>query len=119
MLPCIVIVLTMCVCAPHPGMGKDDSCLECSTGSEWDCAKCCPGCILENAGGLKYCACEGPAPGPAPSPGAGSWARYEIAGMDVLSLTAGPPRPAHPTRALEPNWFGNGVPWLEFALIQY
>lgn len=103
---CVAVPLDKC------GMGKDDSCLECSTGSEWDCAKCCPGCILENAGGLKYCACEGPAPGPAPSPGAGSWARYEIAGMDVLSLTAGRDEPYEKVVIMLHGGGGSGADWV-------
>merc|ERR1712048_1059004 len=55
-----------------------------------DCTKCCEGCHLETGDKGTYCMEDkGPSPSPSPSPSGDSWDNYQIAGMDVTSVTGG------------------------------
>jgi len=55
-----------------------------------DCAQCCEGCHLETGEKGTYCMeDQGPSPSPSPSPSGDSWDNYQIAGMDVTSVTGG------------------------------
>ena len=77
-----------CTAVPLKQCGKDytDNCLKCGEKSDYDCEKCCPGCTLETKGVYSYCTCKGPKPFP---PGSDTWKNYQVAGMDVISVTGG------------------------------
>lgn len=91
-------------CTPVPkskcGTGYFDSCLKCGDHpfSDYYCEECCPGCTVLPKGKDQYCECKGPGPGPGPTPfppGDDSWDEYQVAGMDVISVTGGPEKTAY------------------------
>jgi predicted esterase len=84
---CTEVPLSQC------GTSWEDSCLKCGTKSDYDCEKCCPHCQQVTKGIYTYCECSGP--GPTPPPGPDSWDEYQVAGMDVLSVTGGSNKSAY------------------------
>jgi len=64
---CVAVNATQC-----SATNKFANCLECGSGSGYNCLKCCPGCTLnQKMPGYSYCDCngKGPSPSPAPIPG--------------------------------------------------
>jgi len=77
-------------CTPIPeskcGTEKFGNCLKCGKGiAVYDCEYCCPSCKQIVKGKNKYCDCDDPGPPPGPD----TWNEYQVAGMDVLSVTGG------------------------------
>merc|ERR1711908_258339 len=76
------------------GTDFSDSCLQCGTASDYDCTKCCPKCSMIKKGDYSYCDCKSTLP-PGPPAGNDTWANYEVAGMDVISVTGGQNNPSY------------------------
>jgi len=103
------------------GVDWSNSCLKCGSASAFDCEECCAGCTQVVKGTYKYCDCKMP-PGPSPSPH-DTWNHYEIAGLDVISVTGGLNHTSHEAVVImlhggggsgrdweyqyDAHWFGN------------
>lgn len=92
------------------GTDWDNSCLKCGTKSAYDCELCCPGCTPMTKSGYTFCECaKGPTPAPGPSPD--TWESYQIAGMDVQSVTGGKNQPYDKVVIMLHGGGGSGADW--------
>lgn len=85
-----------CTAVPKAKCARDfyHNCLRCGNSSDYDCEECCPTCKQVIKGAYKFCDCgKGPTPPPGPPPAPphspDSWDTYQVAGMDVISVTGG------------------------------